>query len=229
MRHFLIALALTLPWAGCDTQPDEPTAQRVMEEQTYLPPEDTTQVHEQRTIFVQAQVQQPAAQARNANALKAEGQSVDRAIAVMIPVGDTKVHGVITFQKVDKGVEVSGELRNLTPGKHGFHVHEFGDLSDLDKGESAGGHFNPDGHEHGKREADMRHAGDFGNIEANADGVASIKFVDSKIQLTGVMSIIGRGVVVHAGEDKFTQPSGDAGGRVSLGVIGIAKTEKIEK
>ena len=42
---------------------------------------------------------------------------------------------------------ISGELFNLTPGLHGFHVHELGDLSDNCAG--AGGHYNPFGRNHG--------------------------------------------------------------------------------
>lgn len=149
---------------------------------------------------------------------------VDKAVCVLIPVGDSKVVGKLTFAKVDGGIKVSGEVTGLTPGKHGFHVHEFGDVSDLDAGKSTGGHFNPDHKMHGERESDERHAGDFGNIEANADGVAKIDFTDKLITMSGKMSIIGRGIVIHADEDKYTQPTGDAGGRVAIGVIGVAKS-----
>jgi Cu-Zn family superoxide dismutase len=62
-----------------------------------------------------------------------------------------------------------------------------------------------------------------GNIEANADGVAEINYVDETINLNGPHSIMGRGVIVHAGEDDLTsQPTGAAGARVACGVIGIA-------
>merc|ERR1712227_834414 len=44
-------------------------------------------------------------------------------------------------------IEISGELMNLSPGEHGFHIHEKGDLSDNCKG--AGGHYNPFGLNHG--------------------------------------------------------------------------------
>jgi Cu-Zn family superoxide dismutase len=102
-------------------------------------------------------------------------------------------------------------------------VHEFGDMSSMKDGSSAGSHFNPQGHSHGNQTDQQRHVGDLGNIEANDDGVAKIDIRDSMLALDGENSIIGRGLVVHFDEDKFTQPVGDAGGRFAIGVIGVAK------
>lgn len=149
--------------------------------------------------------------------------SVDAGTCVLQPIGDNKARGLIQFTRTDSGIHVSGQVSGLSEGKHGFHVHEFGDLTDTTNGESAGGHFNPTGEPHGKPSDDQRHAGDFGNIEANADGVAEVDFTDSKISLSGENSILGRAIVVHADEDTFEQPSGEAGPRVAFGVIGVAK------
>lgn len=153
----------------------------------------------------------------------AEMPGVTDAICVLMPVGDSKVSGTLRFHHEAGQIHVTGEVKGLTPGLHGFHVHEFGDLTDLESGKSTGGHFNPDHKMHGKREATERHAGDFGNIEADSKGVAKIDFQDKLITMSGKMSIIGRGIVIHADEDKYTQPTGDAGGRVAIGVIGVAK------
>ncbi len=150
---------------------------------------------------------------------------LDHAVCVLQAVGGSGVSGVIRFDRKDDTLHVSGTVKGLTPGKHGFHIHEFGDLRDLEKGMSTGGHFNPTGAEHGHREGEVRHAGDFGNIEANKDGVAKIDFVDKVASINGEHSIVGHGVVVHADEDKFTQPSGDAGPRVAIGVVGVANPE----
>lgn len=155
-----------------------------------------------------------------------DAPQIDRAICVVQGVGDSGVAGVLTFVRNGDKVEVTGSISGLTPGKHGFHVHEFGDITALDTdGTSTGGHFNPEGAEHGKPDAEHRHVGDLGNIEADDDGVANVEITDSMLQLDGPHSIIGRSIVVHADEDKFTQPTGDAGGRVGIGVIGIAKAE----
>jgi Cu-Zn family superoxide dismutase len=156
-------------------------------------------------------------------ATPAAAAAVDKAICVLVPVGESKVTGTVRFERqADGKVKVSGEVRGLTPGRHGFHVHEFGDLSARDDGKSVGDHFAGGSETHGRRDAQERHAGDLGNIEAGDDGVAQIDLVDDVLALSGPHSILGRGLVVHADEDKFTQPSGDAGGRVAFGVIGIA-------
>ena len=151
--------------------------------------------------------------------------NLDKAVAVLYPTQGSSVKGTITFTKTGDGVQVEGEVTGLTPGKHGFHVHEFGDVTSPD-GTSAGGHFNPTGHKHGAPDSDERHAGDFGNIEAGQDGTAKVSFVDKKITLDGATSILGRGLVVHAkADDLKSQPSGEAGDRVAVGVIGVAKNK----
>lgn len=150
---------------------------------------------------------------------------VDSARAVLVSVGDSGVTGDVRFERVDEGVRVTGRIEGLEPGKHGFHVHRYGDLSDSTRGESAGGHFAPEGTRHGRPSDQERHAGDLGNLVANENGVATIDEVDGVIELSGEHSIIGRALVVHAKEDTFGQPSGDAGDRVAFGVIGIASTE----
>ena len=148
-----------------------------------------------------------------------------KAVCTLFPTVGSEVVGVVIFEETDGKVTITGKVFNLTPGKHGFHIHEFGDLSDLKSGKSTGGHFSPGGHDHGKPSDDAanRHVGDLGNIEADENGTAIINITDSVIDLHGENSILGRGIVVHAEEDKFTQPTGDAGGRVAIGTIGIAK------
>lgn len=152
------------------------------------------------------------------------GNTVTKAIAVLHPTkSGGEASGEVKFTKVEGGIEVDAEIRGLTPGLHGFHIHEFGDPSSPDA-MSAGGHFNPDKTEHGGPHGDKRHVGDLGNIEANARGVAKLKVVDPNLAFSGSHSIIGRGLVVHEKADDLKgQPAGNAGGRVAVGVIGIAK------
>ncbi len=147
-----------------------------------------------------------------------------KAIAVLVPGNDSGVSGSVTFEQTAKGVRVVADVKGLTPGKHGFHVHEKGDLSKADL-TSTGGHYNPEGHDHAGPDATKRHVGDLGNLTADANGHAKADFVDPKLALVGEHSIVGRGVIVHAGEDDLkSQPTGDAGGRVAGGVIGIVAT-----
>jgi Cu-Zn family superoxide dismutase len=160
-----------------------------------------------------AQAEQP--EARGA-------QRVTRAIAVLHPTRGSEAHGTVTFDRVDGGITISADIEGLAAGEHGFHVHEFGDCSAPD-GTSAGGHFNPEGAQHGAPTDQERHVGDLGNITADPSG-AHYERTDDVITFEGAHSIIGRAVIVHAGEDDLTsQPSGDAGARVACGVIGIAK------
>jgi Cu-Zn family superoxide dismutase len=89
---------------------------------------------------------------------------------------------------------------------------------------SAGGHFNPTSHHHGAPDATDRHAGDLGNIEADASGKAHLEMSDKVMKLTGSDSILGHSLIVHEKVDDLkTQPTGNSGGRVACGVIGVAK------
>lgn len=147
--------------------------------------------------------------------------AIQKAIAVLYPTKGHNVTGVITFVKGTDGIKVTAHITGLTPGKHGFHIHEFGDCS-ADDGMSSGGHFNPTHMQHGAPTAGQRHAGDFGNITADSTGTANFEWIDKMITFEGPSSIIGRALIVHAAEDDLTtQPTGNAGARVACGVIGV--------
>ena len=148
---------------------------------------------------------------------------VMKAAAVVGPLKSSGVRGLVTFEAVEHGVRVVADISGLSPGKHGFHIHEFGDCS-ADDGSSAGGHFNPAGMPHSMPTSEKRHAGDMGNIEAGQDGKAHLDYVDAVMSLSGEHSLIGHAVIIHEKEDDFTtQPTGNAGARIGCGVIGIAK------
>lgn len=89
---------------------------------------------------------------------------------------------------------MTGIITGLSPGKHGFHIHEFGNFTD--GCDSAGSHFNPNGMEHGGPDDEERHAGDLGNVVADENGVAIVNIVDAQIPLDGPNAIVGRSVVV---------------------------------
>lgn len=153
-------------------------------------------------------------------------EEVRDAVVLLLPVGDSGVSGMLTLIQDGDRVRMTGTITGLEPGPHGFHVHEYGDLTDLERGESVGGHYNPTNMPHGRPEDAQRHVGDLGNITADAQGRAQVDIEDAVLSLTGSYSIVGRALVVHSEADKFTQPSGDAGGRVAFGVIGIAAPGK---
>jgi Cu-Zn family superoxide dismutase len=150
---------------------------------------------------------------------------VTHGIVVLQPGPGGKVEGKIHFHRRSGGLHIQGTVSGLSAGAHGFHVHEFGDCSAADF-TSAGGHFNPTQEPHGAPEAARRHEGDLGNIHAGPDGTAKVDYTDSRLDFEGDGSILGRGLIVHAkADDLKTQPTGDAGGRLACGVIGVAKPE----
>ena len=141
--------------------------------------------------------------------------------AELNPTANNKVQGRVDFFETAKGVRVVAKISGLTPGLHGFHIHEKGDCSAPDAS-SAGPHFNPGGMSHGGPMDAMRHAGDFGNVTADAAGNAAFETVDSHITFDGPTSIIGRSVIVHANADDLVSQKptpGNAGPRVACGVI----------
>jgi len=150
--------------------------------------------------------------------------SVTQAVAVLHATAGNKAHGVVRFTQEGDSVKVVAHVEGLAPGqKHAIHVHEFGDCSAPD-GTSAGGHYNPEGHQHGLPEKPMRHAGDLGNLQADSSGHAHLEITVNNISIAGMKNpIIGRGVIVHAQVDDGGQPVGNAGARIACGVIGVAK------
>lgn len=151
-----------------------------------------------------------------------EGIDIQDAVARLAPTEGYQATGEVTFKYVEGVMLISGTVRGVEPGPHGFHVHEVGDCSAPDAS-SAGGHFAPDGDPHGSPDSinEKHHVGDLGNIVANDDGVADIDISDAEMTLdAGPKSVLGRSVIVHAGEDDFvSQPSGDAGPRIACGII----------
>ncbi|GAN04633.1 conserved hypothetical protein [Mucor ambiguus] len=139
------------------------------------------------------------------------------------------VSGTVTFNQADSSsaTQIFANLTGLTEGKHGLHIHQFGDLSNGCA--SLGPHYNPFNHTHGGPEGEQRHAGDFGNIIANADGTATLTLTIDTIHLSGPFSILGRGIVLHSGEDDLglgnsplSNTTGNSGERSACGVIGYA-------
>jgi Cu-Zn family superoxide dismutase len=152
-------------------------------------------------------------------------QPVREAVAVLQPSAGSDVEGVVRFVDVaGRGLEVSADVRRLTPGRHGFHVHVYGDCSSVDAN-SAGPHFHFFGASLDPNVPFI--TGELGELVANEEGRASsrgVRIRDAALQ--GPYSIIGRAVVVHAhGDDPSHPPSGDAGERVACGVIGVANPQ----
>ena len=153
--------------------------------------------------------------------------AVKQAVAVLHATAGNKCHGTVRFTQDGDSVKVVADIEGLTPGqKHAFHIHQFGDCSSSD-GMSAGGHYNPENHQHGLPETENRHAGDLGNLQADNDGKAHYEITVKNISVAGIKNpIIGRGVIVHAKVDDGGQPVGNAGARIACGVVGVANPGK---
>ncbi|ABL75974.1 superoxide dismutase [Maruca vitrata nucleopolyhedrovirus] len=150
--------------------------------------------------------------------------------AICIISGD--VHGQIHFQQESPShsLKISGHLLNLPRGLHGFHVHEYGDMSNGCT--SAGEHFNPTDEDHGAPDAEIRHVGDLGNIKsAGYNALTDVNIIDNVMSLYGPHNVIGRSLVVHTDRDDLgltdhplSKTTGNSGGRLGCGIIAIAKS-----
>ena len=155
--------------------------------------------------------------------LKAVTEALDTTIAQGELMHSDKVKGtILLIQAPGTPTMIKGTITGLEPGKHGFHIHEFGDMS---KGcESMGGHYNPDNVDHG--DLKQGHVGDLENVEANEQGVADFTITATRVDLLGDRSVVGRGLVIHADEDDLGKggdaeslKTGNAGERLACGVI----------
>ncbi|XP_038061865.1 superoxide dismutase [Cu-Zn]-like [Patiria miniata] len=139
------------------------------------------------------------------------------------------VQGAVTFKQLKTGgsLSVSVSLTGLDVSSadlHGFHVHQFGDLTNGCG--STGGHFNPSGKQHGGPQDVERHVGDFGNVERNSDGSVYTEFTDDVASLLGTNTIIGRAIVLHKDTDDLGRggysdslTTGHAGARLACCII----------
>ena len=131
--------------------------------------------------------------------------------------------GVVELEETDFGVKLSGTLTGLSPGEHGFHIHETG-LCDPPAFESAGAHYAPLGRRHGFHDPQGPHAGDLRNLLVSEAGSTLVDAADSLVTLReGANTLLdadGSALIVHAEPDDYrSQPSGNSGDRVACGVI----------
>ncbi len=139
------------------------------------------------------------------------------------PKSGSQVKGNAVFTEEDGAVTMVVVIDGLTEGEHAIHLHEKADCSAAD-GMSSGGHWNPTNQPHGKwGSPDGYHKGDIGNLQADANGNATLSMTTDEWCIgcgDANKDIIGKAIIVHEGIDDFkTQPTGDAGGRVSCGGI----------
>ena len=148
---------------------------------------------------------------------------------IAVAVFNDNIKGSVHFTEENKLVRIDIKLKGLTPNsKHGFHIHEAGDLTD--KCTSMCAHFNPCNKTHGCPGMKNRHVGDLGNLSTDNKGNCNYYIHDNIIKLRGKCNIIGRGLIIHADEDDCGQggdteslKTGNSGKRIACAVIGYAK------
>ncbi|CAE6395047.1 unnamed protein product [Rhizoctonia solani] len=157
-----------------------------------------------------------------------------KATVVMLKNGSATAGSVgsLEFEEIDDGkIHLYGTITGLSAGKHGIHVHIWGDLSG--GCESVGAHFNPYNKTHGGPQSPERHVGDLGNIQAGSDGVSQVDIYDDVISFRGETNILARALVIHAGQDDLglggfndSLTTGHSGPRFACGVIGLSNATK---
>jgi Cu-Zn family superoxide dismutase len=123
-------------------------------------------------------------------------------------------------------LHVTVHVRGVAPGRHGLHLHAVGACA-AGAGApfaSAGGHHNPAGREHGRRNPLGHHAGDLPNVEANAAGVGRLAATVGAFTLASLADADGTALVLHQNEDDERTNAGplgpgNSGPRVACGVV----------
>ncbi|KAL4494120.1 hypothetical protein ABPG72_016076 [Tetrahymena utriculariae] len=167
----------------------------------------------------------------NQKTYKAEKNARERiAIAILYPAPGHDVTGAVTFYQKDlhSKTQITARLKNLNPnGLFGFHIHEFGDLTNGT--ESVGPHYNPFDKKHGSPRDNESHMGDLGNIKADDLGYGYYTSENNKVTLFGEYSVVGRSVLVNKNEDDLgrgnhpdSHTNGHSGPRIAAGIIGLA-------
>ena len=165
-------------------------------------------------------------QCEDINKLSEAQQTVS---AVSVLEHSDSVKGTVLFkQSAGQPTLIRGKITGLEPGPHGFHIHQYGDLSD--GCDSAGPHYDPDGVSHG--DLHKGHVGDLGNVTANESGIADFTIIAERVDLIGERSVVGRAIVIHAdaddygkGGDEESLKTGNAGDRLACGIITLKKEE----
>lgn len=129
--------------------------------------------------------------------------------------------GTLTLTESAQGISITGTLRGLPPGEHGFHLHAVGQCTPAF--DAAGDHWNPTNRQHGTQNPQGPHFGDMSNITVGPDSTVAIQATTPGGTLRGANPLLdsdGAAVMVHADPDDYrSDPAGNAGDRIACGVV----------
>lgn len=151
------------------------------------------------------------------------GKHEDAIKALLINTEGEEI-GDVTLTESDKGVTIRVVAEGLSPGTHGFHIHEKGECTPPTF-ESAGSHLNPTHKEHGFENPKGFHLGDLPNIDVKEDGVVDVTVTTAEVTLkkgkeNSILDEDGTSIVIHEDADDYkTDPAGNSGDRIACAVI----------
>jgi Cu-Zn family superoxide dismutase len=144
-----------------------------------------------------------------------------RALFVLVDTSGARI-GQVTATEDARGVVLGVFATGLSPGRHGMHLHAV-PACEPPGFRSAGGHFNPEGHQHGAKNPQGAHVGDLPNLEVNGRGEGRAQVSVPGYTLSPgphSVGLPGTALVVHAAEDdQLTDPTGTSGARVACAMI----------
>ncbi|WP_017669889.1 superoxide dismutase family protein [Blastomonas sp. AAP53] len=140
-------------------------------------------------------------------------------LTAMLKTADGMDAGTATATERDDGIAITVTATNMTAGERGIHVHTTGKCEGP-KFESAGGHWNPTGAQHGLSNPQGQHHGDMPNLTVPSDGSGKLDYVIRDAQIAEMQDADGAALVIHAKfDDQMTDPSGNSGDRIACGVF----------
>ena len=156
---------------------------------------------------------------------QAWAEEVSVSLFLTTDAGTGKSIGSVTVRDTTYGAIFTPDLKGLSPGLHGFHVHQYPDCGPKQKdgkmvpGLAAGGHYDPAGTGGHEGPYGDGHLGDLPPLFVSNDGRATLPVLAPRVK---VVDIRGRSLMIHAGGDNYSDhPSrlGGGGPRQACGAV----------
>jgi len=164
---------------------------------TYYPSSGTSNSSDEDTEFSHSA--HDSSSASSTNTERDPAPESDKCAHLIFDENDNGIKGFVRFDAPKGGyragqTKIVSHMSGLSPGLHGFHIHEFGAENGCG---NTGGHYNPEGVVHALPPTLPRKVGALGNIKAGHAGDGSYYRWDEQAKLHGETSIIGRSIIVH--------------------------------